>query len=205
MRADIAEISQTFKEAMVKAGRGFEWPQAKDLRNTYQYRYFSAFLTKCREKDLDLEVAKEVVKSLVSYAKSKKILNKGAALLARGDVVEICIKNIERDVREVDSFVDSLRTNHGNIKGDSVDEKKRFLLRKPHRHGMSNLVSMRLSGKLSDSYIAVSKPCMKAFLELDDKDEMLTIVEYFKLRNKVRNKVGDDALFEILGKDFNAS
>lgn len=199
IRKDVIKIALLFKSEMVKAGKGFKFAKAKDITKTYHYRWFKSFLDKCYSSDLDFDGSSEVCKAVVKYAKDNKLLNSGASLLCRGDIIDICIKNLENEVLD---FVDKLELikNHAKILLDNNSYDK--LIRRNNRHSDCNIVSLRCSGKLDDSVIAISKTCMKIVSEIGS-DDMLSIREYYIIRMKMKNKYGDDRLRDILGDDYN--
>lgn len=199
---DVLHIALEYKVQMGKVGRKWKFPQCSDVSQTYAYRDFRAFWEKCRKiHDLDLDDAKMVVRSIVRYAKNKRLLNSGTALLSRSDIIEICCKDLERNVAKADSVLGEI--NNSALLLNDTEDKTKFLARKVHRHGLPNLVMLRDKGDLADSYICLSKSCMKVYNSLSDKSGMPPILQYVKMKLKMIEMCGEERLAKIMGDDFN--
>lgn len=199
VRKDVLGVAVEFKNSMKKAGKGFKFAKAKDITDTYHYRWFNSFVDKCYRNGLDLDGAKEVVRSMVVFAKDNGILNKGAALLSRSDIIDVCIRKIEKDDQDIDEHLITIKESLSTI---DVNNPVRMLIKKQHRHGSHNIVLLRDRNKLPDFFISLSKSCMKAVCELKS-DDLLSIREYYLMRMKMINKFGDDTLREIMGDEYN--
>lgn len=203
IRKDVLEIAVTFKREMNKIGKGYSFVKTRDITKTYHYRYFSSFLDKCYKNDFTFDECKEIIKELIAYAKENGLLHKGVSLISRSDIIEICIKRIEKEIREIEISVDMLKENIMEL--NKIDDLTSYLCKKKNRHGSVNMVILRNNGKLTDSIISISKSCMRAYLNLDksDKIDMPTLKEYVLLKNKIVNKIGRESISEIMGDDFN--
>jgi hypothetical protein len=200
---DVLEVAVTFKNEMLKIGKGFSFAKARDITKTYHYRWFNSFLKKCYDNGMNLEESKEVIKSIISYAKEKGIINKGVSLISRSDIIEICMKRMEDDLKQSENSIAVIKRLVNGL--NEIDDLTNHLCKKKNRHGSTNMMIMKSNGKLTDATICLSKSCMKAFLFLKDEDKegLLTLREYVLLKHKVINKIGYDVLFDIFGDDFN--
>jgi len=199
IRKDVLEAAVAFKNEMRKVGKGFKFAKAKDITKTYHYRWFCSFLDKCYRNGFNSDSVKEVVRAVVLYAKEYGLLNKGVALLSRSDIVDICIKNMEKEVQDTDDHLSLIRSAVEII---DVDDPVRMLTKKQHRHGSPNIIALRDNGKLPDFFIAISKSCMKAVADLKC-DDLPTVREYFITRMKMKTKFGDEVLGEVMGGEYN--
>lgn len=200
-RKDILQIAVAFKKEMQKAGKGFKFAKAKDITETYHYRWFSSFLDRCYEKDLDVKLSIEVIKAVVGFAKQQKILHKGVSLISRQDVFDICFKKIKMDLDDTDKLISNIKSYYGNLK--SIADMELHLCKKAHRHGLHNMIIMRDNGELPDYVTCLSKACMRSYLKINNKDEMPSLKEMVVLRMKMINKIGHDILRDIYGGDYN--
>lgn len=200
---DVLEVAVAFKNEMRRAGKGFSFAKARDITKTYHYRWFNSFLHKCYDNGMDLEESKEIIKSMVSYAKEKGVINKGASLVSRSDIIDICMKRMEDDLKQSENSIAVIKRLVNELK--DIDDLTSHLCKKKNRHGSVNMIIMKNNGKLTDSIICLSKSCMKAFMVLKDEDKegMLTLREYVLLKHKIINKIGYEPLLKIFGDDFN--
>lgn len=203
IRKDVLEIAVTFKREMRKAGKGFNFAKARDITNTYHYRWFNSFLDKCYGNDMNLEETKEVIKSVIVYAKEKRILDKGVSLISRSDIIEICLKRVEDDLKQTENSIAVIEKKFNELK--KIDNLVRHLGRKLNRHGSVNFIIMRDNGKLTDSVTCLSKSCMQAYKSLsrEDKNSLPAIREYILLNSRITNKIDIESLRDIFGDDLN--
>lgn len=199
IRKDVIQVAVLFKNEMVKAGKGFKFAKAKDITKTYHYRWFKSFLDKCYNNGLDLDCAMEVCRSIVKYAKRRNMLNSGASLLSRSDIIDICIDKLERDISEYNDDIEIIKLFSKII---DVDDPFKMFMRKNNRHSDHNIIVLRNNGKIDDSVISISKSCMRAILSINDSS-LPSVKDYFIIKARMKNKYGDDLLRSILGDDYN--
>lgn len=201
---DILELALFYKNEVTKAGKGFQWPKAKDPTKTYPYRYFKSFLVKCKKDyDLDLDECKLVIRSIVKYAKRRGILNKGVSLISKSDTIEICFRDVQSEIEKMKYTLDGIEKSSRCLNG--IDDKVTFLKKKKNRHSSPNIIAMRESSELSDGFIALSKSCIKSIAGLSDEDksQLPSLRELFIIKNRLIDKLGKEDLQNVLGSDFN--
>lgn len=201
---DVLELALFYKNEVTKAGKGFQWPKAKDPTKTYSYRYFKSFINKCKnEYDLNLEECKLVIRSIVKYAKRRGILGKGISIISKSDTIEICFKDVQSEIEKMKYTLSGIEKSNNYL--DGVDDRVAFLKKKENRHAFPNMISMRESLELSDGFIALSRSCIKAIMELSDEDrsQLPSLKELFVIKNRLIDRLGKEDLKSVLGSDFN--
>lgn len=199
MKKEILKLIIEFKNECKKYKKNFRIPQCKDISQTYQYRWFNSFYEKCR-KDYDQEDMVEIIKCLVKYAKDNRILNVGASLLNRSDIVSIACKMFNDEVSDIENIIINLQN-----KMKLVDKNfESFLLKKTHRDGYNNLIIMYLDGRIDLNFISLSKSCIKALSKIKEDRDLLPIpLQIVKRRLKILDLVGISKIKKIMNGEFN--
>lgn len=191
-----------FKKEMKNIGMNFVIPKCSSVVDTYQYRWFKTFWDRCKRDNMNIEMAEQLIKSLIRYAKSNNILNRGTSLLFRDDIIDICISDLSKKKNERIDYIKILIDNHKKYNRDDLID---YLLSKKHRDGYSTLFMLREGKQIDDCYISLSKKCLSAYLKLssNEKDHMLSLLEYNKLKYRLLSVIGYKIIISILGSDVN--
>lgn len=203
---EIIELACCYKLEVRKFGRKFSFPYSTDITETYAYRYFESFKKNCEKYGLNINECKDVIRSIIKYADHKKILNNGVALISRKDIIKICYNDIIRDKKALNNTIKSIKECNNNLNiVCSIEDRYKYLIKKIHRHAVPNLVSMINLEKLNNSFMSISKSCMKAIklLQCEYKNDLPSVCDLFKIRNRLINKIDNNTLSDILGVDFN--
>lgn len=198
----VLKVAVEYRRQMRLRKRQYKFPKCKDLSKTYHYRYFKAFVNKCKKEGyLDDDIVK-IVGILVDFADNNGLIMRGPILMSRKDIVDECLREFERKCNEFDRVVDDLKTCIINVGDVSV---KKFITKRTKR-SVPNIVLLKSEGKITDNFIACSKTAFKAVTMLDESDKigMLSVRDYVLLKSKIINNVEVSELRKIMGKDLNA-
>lgn len=198
---NVLEAALVFKEEMRRNNKDFKFAKSKDVTKTYQFRWFRSFLVRCEKHyDLSPEESHEVIKCLISWAMGRKKVKLSASLLSRNDVIDIAVKRFENDIRNYEYAVAELKAMARLI----CDDFEEYLLKKKSRHGYPNIILMHADGRINNTFVALSRSCIRAIQKLDDKSDFPSMLELVKTRNKMISRVGVEKIKEIMGCEFNA-
>jgi hypothetical protein len=155
------------------------------------------FVAKAEEIGLDKDQIQLLVREIIKYAKDKKLLHRGTAILNMSDIFSICCQRIEADIETADLFLESVREAAKGITND---------LHMPvAAGGYPKLVQLMNSGQLPVELVAVSKTCIEALQRMsqDDRDLLPSNIDLLKIRIGVLiDKSRRSTLKEILGSDL---
>lgn len=195
---EILKLIIEFKDQYKKHKRDFKLPQCKNFTKTYQYRWFKSFYNKCY-KDYTLNDMREIIACLVKYAKDYNLLNIGASLLNRSDIVDIACKMFNDEVSNVENIITGIYKCMEYVH----DNFELYLLSKRHRDGYCNLIMMFLDGKIDLNFISLSKSCICALSKLkEDRDQLPLPLQIVKRRFRIIDLIGNEKLKDIMGGEF---
>jgi hypothetical protein len=198
----ILKIAVEYRKQMRLHKRQYRFPKCKDLSKTYHYRYFSAFVKKCKSEGYSDNEILEIVGILVNFADENDLVLRGPILMSRKDIVDECLREFERKHKEYDRIIADLKWCLSNVGGASV---KKFITKRTKRSA-PNIVLLKSEGKITDNFIACSRAAFKAITMLDESDKIgiLSVRDYVILKSKIINNVEKSELRKIMGSDLNA-
>jgi hypothetical protein len=200
---EILELAAFYKRELRRYGKSFKWPKAKNVADTYTYRSFRSFKLKCKkEYNLDLESMKSIIKYLVEYANKNRHLDNGVSIINRSDIFDICYNGMFLEINRIDNVISGIKKSIDYLKRNKMFNEK-ILSKKINRHGFSNIVNIRESGRVTDEFISLSKMCMNALLNSEDRGNAPNFRNLYILKFKIIDKIGVNKLKEIMGNDFN--
>jgi uncharacterized protein (DUF983 family) len=200
-------VYSLFQQAMLKAGRKIQFPRCSDKTKTYQFRSTKNFTQKCYEEyGLDDTVVGFLISDIVSYAKKRNLLNKGTQLLCMNNVVDICVKSIESLAADEAFLIEELRSCRAFLRDQAIDKNilVRTLLEPVNQGGSSNIVYWYNLGRLSETYLALSRTCNKAMTKLSPQ-ERTELPSRFELLRICTHTVSSDLLPQlqaVMGSDL---
>lgn len=178
-------------------GCKISYPRCSDITKTYQYRFVNKFVKEALKSDLDIDQMRLFVRKIVKYAKAKRLIHRGAAILNMSDIFDICYRELKEDINSADNYVKLISESKKHITND---------LNKPNEFGgYSRLTCLVDSGDIPIITLAVSRRCMDALRKLDhcERSRLPSDAELFKLRVKMLiNKSTYNEISNILGNDL---
>ncbi len=185
-------------------GRCLELPKDTDPHKTYQWRYLCALDKKLAEWGFDNDLARAFIDTAVRYAVRRKLLSKGLSIFGQKNLLDECHKELCAASRKQDDVVTILgrtrkwlgdmATEHG------ISDLTGLLLRRRAIGSHTNLVRWYQGGDLPEVYLAISRSCGSALVQLATSDKVERSVLPADMRlYLVRTAVLRDALvkFEV--------
>jgi len=155
----VATIFNQFKVEMKSVGRKVSFPKDTAPEKTYLYRYLKRFANQVEEWEMDVDMSHMMISLVVRYAKDHGMLDRGAALLTMGSILEVCHQQLSDQVdRREDQYV--------NIKQCKEFLEGKDLLERKRPGGYCNLTIWYQTGLLSLAFLSVSKRCLSALAKL---------------------------------------
>lgn len=191
MHDQIEKIFHWYKAAMASVGRKAKFPKAKDVTKTYPWRQLESFAIKMNDLEFSDDDAKRIIITIVKYAKTERLLNRGFSLLAKQDLFEICYAQIKNELNVERQLIESIRKSALFLERQSHRNKKHSVLldrKKPQAY--ANITCWFQAGKLSKAFIAMSKSCCSVLAKLDEdeRQQFPTNVEIIKIRHKCASR-----------------
>ena len=196
-----------FQSAMHSVGRKINFPHCTDKTKTYQFRWTKRFVDKCyNELALSDKVVKCLLFDITLYAKRKNLLNKGTQLLCMTNIVDICHYSIQNMMDDEASLIEEIRFCHEFV-CDQVNNKNilvRTLITPISKGGCSNLIYWYNLGRLTETYLALSKMCSKALsqIPLDERSELPSKIELLRICMHAVSKESVHDLKSVMGSDL---
>ena len=207
MNNEATKIFKWYKIAMrTVVGRDVSLPNAKDATKTYMWRQFESYLKKINELEIDDDFAADLIITIVKYAKNIGLINRGASLLAKNDLFDICYRKLKNEltverktIEEVGKSVLFLgkQSSKGNGNG--------FLLDRKRPDAYANITCWFQTGKISKAHIALSRKCCSALTKLDDDERACfpSDRDLIKIRNRcLKHMSNHEGLRGVLKKDL---
>jgi hypothetical protein len=190
-------IYEWFKKAISSTGYRMSTPRCSDIRKTYQYRAVQKFVKKALDIGLNKDQMQVFIKKIVEYAKNKRLIYRGTALLNMADIFNICYNGIASDVDKVERQIDSIQSSVHLIYQPLAESKE--------LGGYSNLTCLIDSGELPTIMLAVSKRCALALRRISHSERMQFPSDQDLLKTRVKlliDKNNYNRLKKILGEDL---
>ena len=194
-----------YQSAMRSVGRKISMPQAKDHTKTYLWRSMVAFAKKMDDLDIDEDLAKRMVFIIVDHAKQNRLLNRGASLLAKADLVEICHDKLKDEVNAESELINELKRSALFLEKQRGERDCRIVLTERRKAGAyANITCWHQEGKLTKGFIAISKNCYNALskLDQDEREEFPSDAEIIKIRYKLLVGSMSDEIEQFMGSDI---
>ena len=183
-------------------GRIVGFPKCKDVKKTYLWRQFALFSTKM--KDLDDTALSKLITIIIKYAKEHKLLNRGASILVKRDVLEICERELKREFGRSDSLIQELNRCLVFLRRHRESRSMvETLIQKRSQKSYSNITCWFKTGSISEAFIALSKNCCAALAKLDteERKEFPRDIDLLKARHACLREMKVE-LKEIFGTDL---
>lgn len=202
----ILNVYQIFRRVISKYGKNFSLPEHTDPKKTYSWRYLSHFVDKLDALDIDDRYVSVVIEAILQHAKTKGLLNRGVAVLLKQDILELCLKKLEKDQQVDNNRLMTIKKSHDFLlkqlrqEGDPI----RILSSKRNQGAYANMTCWFEQGLLSVEYIAVSKQCRRTFRYLQPSELELYPEprELLKLKLKILSMDTASELKQVLGDDL---
>lgn len=148
-------------------GRKNVIPAHTDLKDTYQWRYITSFISKYESLDVDWDTIIEIAKNVIIYAQKNNMLKNGLWILTRNDAIEMCCETIKKTSSDINSEIGSIKRSYAFLSKNDFNFGN-------HKKGcFPRIVEWYNSGMISLSYILWSKSCTNALLDLDESDRSM--------------------------------
>jgi hypothetical protein len=196
-----------FQDEMHSVGRKISFPKCSDRTKTYQFRWTKKFVDKCyNEFNLSDKVIKVLLCDIAHYAKRRNLLSKGTQLLCMNNVIDICHHSIQTIIDNEASLIMEVRSCHEFV-CDQVNNKNilvRTLTTPISEGGYSKLVYWYNLGRLTDTYLALSKTCNKAMSQIsaDERSELPSKIELLRICTYAVSRESLHDLKSVLGSDL---
>lgn len=157
----------------------------KDITRTYQWRSIQKLTSNLNAANFDVESAKKFISVSLSNAYKKKMLKKGFALFLQHNLNDIYNNEVDVINKSNDSVVQTLMKNKLWFDNNVHDD----LLFRPSHRVYCNITKWFNQGHLSDVFIALSRSCGKALLELasidpNERSSLPSMSKIFQYRNR---------------------
>lgn len=181
-------------------GRRINFPKDIPYENTYQYVGVKKFVNNIEAWGLNDGDTRLLLDILVYYAKDHNILNKGAAILTMGNIIDICRDKLEEELKYSDSFINRMQESY-----EFVQKNGDLLLIREKPNGLTNITSWFRTNKFPLEFVTVSKTCLEALNRLDkeERDFFPSSIELLSIRIKILSDPDRcQRLRQILGPDL---
>ena len=154
-----------FKKVLLSVGYKMSTPRCSDIKKTYQFRAVQKFVKKAVDSGLDEKQIQMFVKKIVEYAKRKRLIHRGTALLNMSDIFTICYNGLANDVDKIERQIASIK--------ESIHLVSQPLAESKELGGYSNLTRLIDSGDLPTIMLAVSRRCASALRQISHSERIL--------------------------------
>lgn len=160
-----------FQQCMRGHGRNVVFPKNTNPQKTYKWRYIERFAKRVEEWGIDDNAACKVISAVVNRSKSTNMLNKGAAMLASNDVLDVGRKALLREENREENVLSTIKRDRAML--EPYQNKIDVLLKRDSPKSMPNIVKWYIQHRLSSVYLAVSKSCGAAMVKLSPEDRLM--------------------------------
>lgn len=162
----IKTIWEWCSDAYLQHGFKIKFPQAGDIRKTYQWRFVKSIAEKFAEWNFDDETAKKFIRIAVAQAKLKGVLKKGLAALHQTNMLNICYDLLTAEKNESDNIHRSLEMQKSWYDNHIGDDPIATLLYRSGHGALPTLIVWYQSSRISDHFIALSRICHRVLMRL---------------------------------------
>jgi hypothetical protein len=181
-----------FNRIMKRYGKSVSFPKNTDPTKTYSWCYFTKFLERYDELELDDDVMPSVMSAIVDYSRKNNLLRCGCSILVKIDLVKICEEKFKKEVEFENKVLEGIRQSHDFLYKQLCLEGtknphltlKDLLVRRISRNAYANITRWYEMRRITMPYIAVSRSCRKAlrFIGSDESDIFPTPRQFIKIR-----------------------
>lgn len=169
---EIWQLWEACTQIYLRHGYNLKFPSNTDPLKTYQWRYISLIYAKFLEWNFDFETSKKFIEIGVKYAKEKGLLKKGLSVLHQNNMLEVCKRELDKELSKNNSLIDRLKSEHNTFKylaskGKPLD----------FTNNVRNIVNWYMSNKITSIYLTLSRTCYFAIRDLNkiDNDSRLLL------------------------------
>jgi hypothetical protein len=159
----ILDVYKIFKAAMSAQRTRVSIPSNVDPKKTYAWRYLSGFIDRCDKLDINDDMVHNTIYALVDHYKKSRQLHLGMAILNHRDLLGVCATKLEREVRDENSKIMSIRNSHSFLLTELSRMKYplyKLLLMRSNPMAYTNITRWHQSNQLDARYIAISRTCI---------------------------------------------
>jgi hypothetical protein len=167
----VMTVFSWYRIAMKSVGRKVKFPEGASKERTYLWRQLKTFVKKVDELELDNNTTRELVFELVKYGKQNKLLDRGAAILIRTDLLEVLERKLESDLATEFGLLAEIESSELFLSRQQETKSRiEALLGQKNPGAYANITCWHQSGRLARSFIALSKSCCQALSKLDNDE-----------------------------------
>lgn len=202
----VMRVFSWYKLGMRSVGRRVDFPEGSDDKKTYLWRQLKTFVDKIDELGLDDNTARELVHSVIKHGKAHKLLNRGASLLNKVDLLKILQDKLESDLVAELGLLDEIKRCDLFL-SEQQKRKSRLdvLLDRKRPDAYANITCWFQSRKLTQIFIALSKSCCRALnrLDEDERSEFPPDITLLKIRMLcLRDQQRIDKIRKLMDSDL---
>lgn len=135
------------------------FPQNTPPEKTYKWRYLTAFVCKIDEWEITDDVAFDIIDEMVRIAVRRGMIKKGLALLHADKLLIEACDNAKVAQETHASEMERFKQDYELVSNGD-------LMHKDNPKSLPNIVKWYMQGKLSRTYLATSKRCHEAMMQL---------------------------------------
>jgi len=152
-----------------------------------------------KEWELDDAMTPNVIEEVVRYASDHNLLDRGAAVLAKDNILDICHERAVQEVADEENDERELKRLSGVLDGETSTS-----LSMSDGSKLPKLVALYQAGKINAATLALSGKCWDAMWEMPEEftDDLPSVSQLMKIRLSYINKCGVGPLRKIFGGDL---
>ncbi len=200
----IFDIFRYCQRSFSRYGVSLSFPNNTDPKKTYKWRYLEGFLVKTKQLELSLKTAYRLIDAMVDYAHiNKQLHSRGLAILSSASMLDIGYNSIKK---EVNRDADLVMIIDRDLKFLSAyNDRLAALIHRENKTAVPNLIKWHMQGKLSTTFIAISKSCQIAIHKLSSMERLMLpkrVALYGVQRQCIANATLKHRLKSMLGDDW---
>ena len=199
----INQIYQIFQRKARKFGVNLSLPENTDPHKTYSWRYLINFANKMESLGITEEHFPVIIDALLAHARSKKLLNRGFAILIKSEVVELIIKKFEKEIAKDNQKFEEIRNSQQFLMKQGNTQE--ILFQRKNAGAYTNMTRWYQQGYLCTNFLVLSRNCRTVLNKLDVTERRLfpEPIKLMRLRLQLLSNNGFVVkLQEILGEDL---
>lgn len=201
----IINVYNILRNKIHKYGKNISLPKNTDPQKTYGWRYLSGFVDRMEELELNDDCIPTVIDALLIHAKNHRLLNRGFAVLNKLDILDLIIKNIEKENKSDKSIINTVMNSFQFVKSKVEIDIISTLLNRRRPDLYANMTLWMQQNHININYVAISKSCRKALGMIKGSERELypPIIKLMKIRIAIlSNKENLELLKNVLGNDL---
>ena len=191
MMNDDNKIHETYKILQRKykeLGLGISLPENTDPRKTYGWRYLVNFVRRMEQLEISEHYYPIVINAILEHAKRRGLLNRGFAVLNKLDIVDLVIRNLEKDISKSRQQLERVLASHNFIqKQQNQHNISDILSIKGSKNAYTNMTKWYEQGYLAPEYIALSKNCRRVLSTINTGERTIfpETIKLMKMRLQI--------------------